>query len=1680
MIKRLQLVFLLGLLSYNIFPQFYGNEWINYNQSYYRFNIIQDGVVRIYYSTLQASGILATNPAPGKFQLFGRGEEQYIHVFLGNDGILNTGDYIEFYAEKNDGWLDERIYKNSSDQGNPYYSLFNDTASYYLTFHPTSFNNKRLIEENDINFNNYPVTSAFFYYSSLQDYHSHYYLGETNVNGVSEAPYTAGEGWFDAAFTLGNYKIKNINTNNIYTSGPANAEINLKVAGASNFIGLIPDHHLKVEITNSNSVLIDTTYDGYGIYHFQRTVPLSNLGSTNTTIKFSSINDLNSGAARNAIAWISINYPHTYNLENQNTFTMWIPDESSGQLKSKLLINNLNVSGNDSVWIYDITNHKRIKVIKNGNYYEALVPKSGGIKKCYVTSESHIQVVSHLTPVGLNANFTNYLNLANSDNSDYLIITHPLLMSAADVYKSYRNTSGYSVLLADIEQLYDQFSYGVRKNPLAIRNFVHFAVDQFNTKPGHLFIIGKSYRAGQEGNFPSYRINTQYYANTLVPTMGMPPSDILLTSGIVDSLYQPAIATGRLSVKQAGPLQDYLNKVLLYEANQLQPEEWMKNVLHFGSQTGFLKQLTNIIEKPYFGGHVQTFLKTSSSPIQYNLIDSIKNIINNGVSILTFFGHAAGVGFDVSIDHPSEYNNYGKYPFILANSCWAGDIFSAGVSSNYESSSEEFVLIKDKGAIGYLSSVTQSLSGDLNIYSNEFYRQICQDNYGSTLGKAVKETIKNVQNQQGMEETCYEMTLHADPAIKINSWDKPEYLLKTHNIYSDPLNITTELDSFDLNIISTNIGKAYDTTIYLEVNRIFSDQSNNDSLFRIKAPLFKDTTTLTLPIERIRGIGKNIFNISLDLFIDEIDEYDNITNNSATAELYIKSADVVPVYPYEFAIIPNNTVTLKASVGYPFSAPENYLFEIDTTDEFNSPLKHSQIINQASGVVKWDIPFTLSPQTVYYWRVTINSQSGDYNWRESSFQYIPNKTGWGQSHFYQYKNNRYQYVEFNRPAKNFEFVNNFIRLKVQTGVFPNIPDNEVWYKINTEIKKIWTCINQYPNFIGLNFAVFDTIGFNPWISQNQGNGLGQYGNVHCTAYDQYAFDFYTNTSQWQQTVSNFINAIPDNYYVLVYSFQNHNAENYDSTLYTAFESIGSASIKNIQNSQPYVLFGRKGSLPGTAHEETGALSTSIINLNDSVLTKWNEGFIASSLIGPAKKWESLHWEAKSLENPDPETDVVTLDVLGIKMNGQIDTLIKLLPADSSDINDLFTIIDSSYSFVQLIARMKDDSLHTSSQLTNWQVLFDGVPETAINPSQHFVLNQDTIDEGDQLLFSTATENISDYDMDSLLVSYRITEKGIVSWSVEKRLRLHPSGDILIDSITAPTQGLSGQNSIWIEVNPLNPSTGIYDQPEQTHFNNIGEVYFYVRNDKINPILEVTFDGIHILDGDIISSKPQIQITLTDENNYFKLDDTASFRVWIARENLSPERIFFWQNGQEQMRFFPAQLPENKCRIEYYTSFPFDGKYRLMIQARDISGNISGDGVNGRYGNYDYDYQVNFEIVNKSTITEVLNWPNPFSTSTRFVFTLTGSEIPSFFMIQILTISGKVVREIGMNELGPIHIGRNITEYAWNGRDEFGDQLANGIYLYRVVTNIHGNEIEKNKTSAGKYFVKDFGKMVLIR
>ena len=75
---------------------------------------------------------------------------------------------------------------------------------------------------------------------------------------------------------------------------------------------------------------------------------------------------------------------------------------------------------------------------------------------------------------------------------------------------------------------------------------------------------------------------------------------------------------------------------------------------------------------------------------------------------------------------------------------------------------------------------------------------------------------------------------------------------------------------------------------------------------------------------------------------------------------------------------------------------------------------------------------------------------------------------------------------------------------------------------------------------------------------------------------------------------------------------------------------------------------------------------------------------------------------------------------------------------------------------------------------------------------------------------------------------------------------------------------------------------------------------------------------------------------------------------------------------------------------------------------------------------------------------------------------------------------RVVRTITQDEIGAIHIGNNKTDFAWDGRDEFGDQLANGVYLYKVILEINGERVDLRPSGGDRGFKNGYGKLYLLR
>src|SRR5690606_11452245 len=229
--------------------------------------------------------------------------------------------------------------------------------------------------------------------------------------------------------------------------------------------------------------------------------------------------------------------------------------------------------------------------------------------------------------------FVNYA--ASASQGNYLIISNPALYNTAngvnnvDLYRQYRSSAAggsFNAKVIDISELEDQFAYGIKKHPRAIKDFVAFAKNNFSITPRYIFLIGKGityddYVKNKNSNYAD-KLN-------LVPTFGSPASDVLLVSPYGSII--PDIPVGRLSAVSGEEVGNYLNKMkefaLAHNSTDQSTEgkTWMKNVVQIvgGQNTSesdlfrrYMNQYKNIVTDTSFGAHVELFSKTSNSAVQ--------------------------------------------------------------------------------------------------------------------------------------------------------------------------------------------------------------------------------------------------------------------------------------------------------------------------------------------------------------------------------------------------------------------------------------------------------------------------------------------------------------------------------------------------------------------------------------------------------------------------------------------------------------------------------------------------------------------------------------------------------------------------------------------------------------------------------------------------------------------------------------------------------------------------------------------------------------------------------------------------------------------------------------------------------------------------------------------------------
>lgn len=1688
----------------------YYNEWIDYNLTYYAVKVGNNGLHRIVKDTLEKIGLPLD---ASQYALFKNGKQVPIYV---SNTPLDKNDYIEFYGEINDGSFDKQLYLKPEYHLADKRSLFTDTSIYFLAVVPYGEHMRYLKTDNIID--NPPPAQTHFDYQFTETYFNQFFPGEPfrKVGGLNNyyGDFESGETFISLNAQLDKPKTFKIKTPSVF-SGAGDVRLTVSVVGQSDNYAKIPDH--RMELIMHNISYVDTIFEGNENYKFSFLVPAEDmvLGQDSIVLKTSDpgVPGKPDYTIDNcALVYTTIEYPHTFDFNNQRSYKFTIDNTTSQYLEIT------NFDGGTAPILFDLTNQLRITPVKNGSTYQFLLhPVSGNGSKrtLFFTNTTNTLAVKYHSTIKNDLQGFNFTDFSKPENQgNYIIISHPTLMQG-DVnnvaeYALYRASDaggGYKTVVANIYDLYGQYAYGIFSHPMAIRGFINYALEKWTNKPQYLLLLGKGLSYNQQ------RTDPNRYGQNLVPTWGHMPNDGLFTADY--GSYVPKLATGRVPARTAAEVGYYLAKVKIHEtplpctrADRL----WRKNAVHIAGgkeikeATSFLNNLNEykqIYEDSTFAGKViHTYTKANEDPIDIVILDTL---INKGLGLISFVGHASGSYWDMDIGPPSRYKNYGKFPFIIASSCFVGDVYNPLLAPDYKRTmSEDYVLADNLGSIGFIAPVQWGFPTYMDDYVRRFYKNFCRNMYYQPVGSCIKVALDSLQTYfpkvDGIKITAHGFAYIGDPAIKLGNSPNPEYIIESNDQYNDvyftPLNLNTNIDSFAVNIVVTNLGKATNDSLAATVVRTLPNGTQQEKTKMFPPVILSDILQIYFETGKPELVtGKNEFAIYINgnKSVTE-DCYDN---NFVAKSGFVFSELLVPIAPCNYSIVAQPDVTLMASTGKPDAENLAYIIEIDSTALFNSTIKKTTSITSSAGVLQWKPNLTLQNNTVYYWRAAQEPSPGDEpNWIVNSFLYKEKEpAGWNQSHYFQYTNNELKQLELNADTRKFAYKNIDHVLAVRIPVANGSPglikvDLDVNYSVATSSCLVNTCNG------GIVFAAFAPDEYAlPMTTKNQNltagcNGIGTYGNLQCNLKEVNVFEWNTSDATQIENMLNFVNnVIPNGWYVLAYSVGNHrlnttdNKEplyNYNSQIVNFFKTklnINAAAIDTIKPNEAFVFFSRKNYLYN-AHvnlkkEYFGKKGNDTIWMVKSDIPfsgGLNVGSMNASVIGPAKKWHDLKVDYSNLEG-NVNYDIVSVDVFGVDTAGQE----KLLLNTSAQSQSLSGINAEQYPFMRLALRTADTLAGSAPQLNHWRVHYDMAAELAVDAQKHLSFYNDTVQEGEKIKLDLGITNASASAADSVWVRYTIIDQNNVPHVVKypKQPPISPK-TTLISHFECSTEGFAGSNILMVEVNP----EGEGNQLEKFKFNNLIYLPFFVTTDKINPVIDITFDGRHILNGELVSAKPQIDIRMKDENLFLPLNDTTDYEIVLLYPdaNGTPTIEQLVPFNSPMLLFTPANPGQagqgnNIASIQINPQFTTDGKYGLVVRAKDRTNNaFAGKNV----------YKTLFEIITKASISNLVNYPNPFTTQTRFVFTLTGSEVPENLSLQILNISGRVVREINRNELGHIAVGHNITEFAWDGTDQYGDPLGNGVYLYRVISKLNGQNMERYKTSADDYFTKGYGKMYLLR
>ena len=219
---------------------------------------------------------------------------------------------------------------------------------------------------------------------------------------------------------------------------------------------------------------------------------------------------------------------------------------------------------------------------------------------------------------------------------------------------------------------------------------------------------------------------------------------------------------------------------------------------------------------------------------------------------------------------------------------------------------------------------------------------------------------------------------------------------------------------------------------------------------------------------------------------------------------------------------------------------------------------------------------------------------------------------------------------------------------------------------------------------------------------------------------------------------------------------------------------------------------------------------------------------------------------------------------------------------------------------------------------------------------------------------------------------------------------------------------------------------------------VGDIANNFEEDNKGPEIKLYMNDENFVSGGITNSNPRIYAILSDEHGINTATGGIGHDITaIIDDDLNNIIVMNDDYRADEGTF-------KKGKLEHFLFNVEPGNHTLKFKAWDV------------YNNSSEEY-LEFLVVDadKLSIDRLLNFPNPFTTHTDFYFehNQAGSEID--VLIQIFTVSGKLVKTIDASYFAD---GNRAGPFAWDGTDDFGNKIGRGVYVYRVKLRSQTGEI----------------------